>query len=311
MNRRTSSLLACSLLASGALATAGACDSGLGGGKPIQGCDVTDQLGCTSDKVCEEVEGGDPACFLPIVLVGDVHDASTDAPIKDARLIAVDDAGLAISKAGSSGVDGSFHLQVPAKRDATGAPLSRVFRLRIEAEDYLPYPRPPLETPSFDAKAAVAPAFELEDPSASIGLIHLSDTSLAGTVRGSVLADEPRGTLVVIGASTGMADLDGKFVVFNVKPGNLKIQAFKQGTNFDVGAAALEASSTTSVDVTENDQPTSTVSGSTIWRATSAGVQLRFASHMPIVGRWGRPQRRKLTAKIYMSINASQNTGME
>lgn len=260
--------------AGAALVPVAACDSGLGGNKPFEGCDVTDQLGCTSDKVCEEVEGGDPACFLPVVLVGDVHDASTEAPIKDARLIAVDEAGLAISKAGSSAVDGSFHLQVPVKRDATGAPVSRVFRLRVEAEDYQVFPRVPLDTPTFDAKSGVAPDFELTDPAASIGLIHLTDTSLAGKVTGSILADDPRGTLVVIGPNTGMADLDGKYVVFNVKPGNLKVQAFKQGTNFDVGAGALEASSSTDVDLSANDQPTSAVTGTLAGATKPASVIL-------------------------------------
>ncbi|MFO0612550.1 MAG: hypothetical protein U0414_08190, partial [Polyangiaceae bacterium] len=186
----------------------------------------------------------------------------------------VDETGLAISRAGHTTSDGSFHLQVPVKRDATGAPLTRVFKLRIEAEDYLPFPRAPLETPSFDAKAALGPPYELVDPKASIALIHLTNTSGNGTVKGTVVSDDPRGTLVVIGGATGMADLDGAFVVSNVKPGNLKVLAFKQGANFDVGTTILNASATVAVDVTANEEPTSVVTGKITGTSTPTSVIL-------------------------------------
>ena len=243
-----------------ALSAVGACGPDLGDGG-IEGCDVAKQLGCAGGTVCEEIEGGDPACFEPVVLVGELHDASTEKPIGDARVIAVDEAGLAISAATITRVDGSYRLQVPVTRDASGAPVSRLFKLRIEAEGYLPFPRAPLDTPTFDTKAAVAPSFEITDERASVGLIHLTDTGGDGTITGRITSDDPRGTLVVVAGATGMADLDGEYVVYNVKPGNLKVLAFKQGVNFDIGTANLLASSSEEVDLASNAQPTGVVSG--------------------------------------------------
>lgn len=261
MTRCSKLLLLFSVASIGGVAALGACGPDLGDGNGLEGCDVADQLGCTSDKVCEEVEGGDPACFDPVLLVGDVHDASTDAPIADARVVAVDEQGLAISQAGFTRVDGSYRLQVPVTRDVNGAPVSRVFRVRVEAKDYVPLPRAPLDTPTFDAKAALGPPFELVDEKASLGLIRMTDTAGKGTVSGRILGDEPRGTLVVIGTATGLADLDGDYMVFNVSAGNLKVQAFKQGANFDIGTGVLNASDTLKLDLAKNDQLPSKVSG--------------------------------------------------
>lgn len=262
-----------SLSCAAALAAVGACGPDLGDGG-IDGCDVERQLGCSGGTVCETVEGGEPACFEPVILIGELHDASTDAPIADARIIAVDEAGLAVSVAALSRVDGSYRLQVPVTRDASGAPMTRLFKLRVEAQDYLPFPRAPLDTPTFDAKAALAPTFEITDERASVGLIRLTDTGLNGTVSGSIVSDDPRGALVIVSGATGMADLDGAFVVFNVKPGNLKVLAFKQGRNFDVGTTVLDASGSAKVDLAANEQPTAAVSGTITGATTPTSVVL-------------------------------------
>lgn len=260
MKRRTWLGFLLSLSSVAVVSTIGACGPDLGDGG-IDGCDVARQLGCAGGTVCEPVEGGEPACFEPVVLIGEVHDASTKAPIGEARVIAIDDAGLAISVAARSRVDGSYRLQVPVTRDASGAPMARAFKLRIEAQDYLQFPRAPLDTPAFDAKAAIAPTFEIADERASVGLIRLTDTGLLGTITGRIIADDPRGTLVVVAGATGLSDLDGEYVVNNVKPGNLKVLAFKQGVNFDVGTTTLDASSTEEVELTANEQKTGEVSG--------------------------------------------------
>ena len=49
-------------------------------------CTIGDPSSCSSGLVCEEVQGGDPTCFAPVVVRGQVFDATTDAGIAGARL---------------------------------------------------------------------------------------------------------------------------------------------------------------------------------------------------------------------------------
>jgi hypothetical protein len=81
---------------SGAALFAASCGGDEDPHPPPKGCTLKDQLGCPSGQRCEEVEGGDPACFEPVVVHGTVFDLSDQQPIYGARVMARDESGAAI-----------------------------------------------------------------------------------------------------------------------------------------------------------------------------------------------------------------------
>lgn len=243
----------------------GACgddEDGDGGSEPA--CSPEQQTGCVTGQVCEEVEGGKPACFIPIFVEGRVFDLVSNAGIADARVVARDENQAAISPVVRTDANGAYSLQVPAKRDANGNPLSRIFTLRADAKDYQGFPKPPRVALPLDIKdAASADKPVLKTPVTDIGLLKLLDTSGLGSVSGSVNADVPGGTLVVAGGATGVADRDGTFVVFNVPTGSQTVSGYKQGLNLTPATATVTAGQeATGVVLTKASDATATVSGS-------------------------------------------------
>jgi hypothetical protein len=109
----------------------------------------------------------------------------------------------------------------------------------------------------------------VQTPATDIGLIALPDSSGLGTVTGKVLADRPRGTLVVAGGTagegggvTGIADFDGTYKVFNVPAGTAAVRGYKIGLQLGTNSADVEAGGTASgVDLAEIGEATAVVDG--------------------------------------------------
>src|SRR5687768_13628265 len=85
-------------------------------------CSVAAQTGCETGQVCEEVLGGEPACFAPVDVRGRVFDTATTSGIKGARVVARDANDVAISGVAVSADDGSYTLTVPVPRSSDGKP---------------------------------------------------------------------------------------------------------------------------------------------------------------------------------------------
>jgi len=106
-------------------------------------CSVEAQTGCTSGLVCEEVEGKTPACFSPVSFKGKVINAIDEKAIAGARIVARDANDAAVSPVAISAADGTYTLNVPAKRDAEGKPLASQLTLRADAAAYQTFPLAP------------------------------------------------------------------------------------------------------------------------------------------------------------------------
>src|SRR5690349_14234989 len=84
------------------------------------GCEVGTSNACEAGQICEEVEGGAPACFAPLLFRGHVFDVTDDSAIEGALVVARDANGAAISPVAVTDAMGAYELRVPGKRTAGG-----------------------------------------------------------------------------------------------------------------------------------------------------------------------------------------------
>ena len=102
----------------------------------------------------------------------------------------------------------------------------------------------------------------VQSSATDIGLIPLENATGLGQVSGTVLAENPGGTLVVAGGSTGTADTAGGYTVFNVPTGSVSVMGFLSGVNLVPATADVKAGENTpGVDLAEAGAATATVSG--------------------------------------------------
>ena len=227
-------------------------------------CEVGDQATCPAGQTCEPVQGGEPACFAPLTVRGRVFDTLDEEGIGGARVVARDANGAARSSVVVTEADGTYELPVPSPRDADGRPIGEPFTLRADASGYLTFPTAPRPALPLDPTEASEEdsATVLSGAAADLGLIALDDPDAYGTIAGTVSSDEPGGTLVVAGGSTGVADQDGSFVVFNVDPGTVQVAGYQKGTQLDTESADVSAGEQTDGIVLEAlGEATATVSG--------------------------------------------------
>jgi hypothetical protein len=233
----------------------------------VPGCLPDNPATCTADQACEQVEGGTPQCFAPVVVRGRIFKALDSSAIVGARIAARDDAGAVVGNVVTSSFDGTYDLRLAAKRSANGAPLSTIYTLRADAAGFLTFPgglRPALP---IDLATAVAPTaggpLIVQNAATSIGLLPFPGAEGAGTVRGVVQTANPGGTLVAAGGSTGVADASGAFAVFNVAAGEVSVRGFAAGIQIVPATANVVAGQEASGIVLTQDaaKPLASISG--------------------------------------------------
>jgi hypothetical protein len=224
-------------------------------------CSTATGDGCEAGQVCEEVDGGEAACFEPLTLSGRVYDLSTDDGIVGARVVARDANGAALSSVAVTDMDGQYELRVPALRTSDGAVASSSVLLRADAADFLTFPLAPRVALPIDLSESSGDPPGLASALTDIGLIPIPDAD-RGTISGRILADDPGGTLVVAGGVTGIADTDGDYAIFNVPAGAVTVNGYLPGVNLsprDVDLTADEEVGDIDLDVMSD--ATATVSG--------------------------------------------------
>lgn len=204
-------------------------------------------MGCDAGQVCEAVTGGEGACFAPLWVRGRIIDAADATPIADARVLALDANGAAVSNVVVSAADGTYSLPVPTQRDAMGVPVSTSVTLRVDAAGYQTFPTAPRTALPIDLASAVQQAGDLVVMSAATDVALIKHAGGSGiTLAGSVIADEPGGVLVVAeeggtAVASGVSDLEGAFTLFDVPAGMAHVTGYRAGlaiTPLDVTAAA-------------------------------------------------------------------------
>jgi len=231
-------------------------------------CDPVAQSGCDGGQVCEQVSGGDPACFAPVEVHGRVLDLADTAGVGDARIVAVDVNGAAATGVSVSAVDGTYVLGVPAVRAADGTPAAFPVSLRADADGYQTFPGGLRQALPLDIAAAVRDGdgpWVLQSTLTDIGLIALAAPQPGSIIGHVAIPDDHAGILVVAeaGASgyAAIADRDGDYAIFNLPSGSYTVTAYAKGHVY-TPADAQVATAAVEVDLSLSDASASAMSGS-------------------------------------------------
>lgn len=203
-------------------------------------CDPVAQTGCEAGFTCENVVDGEPACFAPVVVRGQVSDLLDSAVVADARIVALDVNGAAVSSVALSDSAGEYELTIPSTRQADGVPVPVELTLRADAATYQTFPSGlrqalPIDTASaVDMEGALVVRSALTD----IGLLPMPAGSGTGTIYGTVALPEVRTGILVVATNgagvgyAGVANLDGAYQLFNLPAGSYEVQAYARDVNY-------------------------------------------------------------------------------
>jgi hypothetical protein len=236
-------------------------------------CDPVARTGCDDGLVCEVVEGGEPACFAPLVVRGRVFNLADDAAIEGARVVGLDPNGAPLGAVAESGTDGRYELEMPRARNAEGVPVAGELTLRGDAEGFQTFPSGIRQALPVDISTATkqGDAWVVEAPLTDIGLIALpagaGTASLSGTVD---LPDGVAGVLVVAETTSGQgvqgyaapADLDGHYTLYNLPAATYSVTAYAVGARWAVVESTLADGQDGTADIGVADGALGGVSGS-------------------------------------------------
>lgn len=218
---------------------------------------------CIKTEVCEPVQGAQAKCFPPVTIQGSVFDLTTSVPIADARVLARDALGAAVSSVAVTAVDGAYSLRIPSKRNPDGSVIAQNYTLRADASGYQSFPggvRPAL--PVAVMGTPTEQGLVISSSLTTIGLAVLS-TAPRGSIAGSISAPIKNGVLVAGGGSTAISDLSGNFVMFNVTPGPVTVRGYAAGQQLTPAMVAVaEGTRTEGAVLSAASTPLSTVTGS-------------------------------------------------
>lgn len=252
-------------------------------------CVIGDPASCEGGQVCEAVEGGEPACFDPVILRGTVADAQTTLGIAGASVVALDANGQSVSDAVTTAADGTYALVVPATRTVDGEVLATFLTLRVDADAYVSFPTPPRFALPIDLSVG-APADEgwtVENSATRVVLFGLPETipaTLYGTITGAISGTPAPGALVVaeqgappVAVSTAIVGFDSTFVLHNVPVGvETRVAAY---------AASVHVAPVTTTVPSEDATATVSLVGDTEGLATVTGsIMTRNAPNFPATG---------------------------
>ncbi len=173
---------------------------------------------------------GDDDTEPPVtVITGKVRDATTQAPIAGARVVALDgDTAAAVSTVSLTDAEGSYHVDIPTMNTTATR-----FTLRVAAERYQDFPSPVrIAIPIEVAAGATGVRDVTLLPIAGADAAQLG--SLAGTVRQG--ADAVAGVLVVAEgagkARSAVTDSAGSFVILNLPAASYDVRGYFGGMSF-------------------------------------------------------------------------------
>jgi hypothetical protein len=237
-------------------------------------CDPVANTGCEGGLTCELVSDGDPACFRPLYVRGDVFDLGDDAPVMGARVVALDVNGSPTTSVAITDVMGEYSLQVAAERNADGVPVDADVTLRVDARGYQTFPsgiRQAIPI-SLDTALATDEEFAVDSALTRVGLIELPAGSGTASISGTVeVPDSRNGVLVVAETAntpgsgfTAIADTDGNYTIFNLPAAAYAVTAYSRGSNYTPGNVTLTAGQAATLNLNLSDADASDVSGSVI-----------------------------------------------
>ncbi len=224
----------------------------------VSGC--ADDPYCAGNLVCAELSEGGYACHHPLLLTGMVFDASSEAAIEGAHVLALDDQATAVTDVAVSDADGNYELNLAVARDADGAPVQAIFTLRASAQNYQTFPsglRTALPISTTEA-GAEEPGWIIQTAVTDIALLPLAeDEQGMMSISGAVLADDSSGGVLVVaeGGATGLSgigDLGGAYTIFNVPDGSYTVRGYAAGVQLEPVEVEMEGADLTGIDLVES-----------------------------------------------------------
>jgi hypothetical protein len=234
-------------------------------------CDTVTNDGCDDGFTCELVQDGDPTCFEPFVVAGDVFSIDSAAGIEAARVVALDINGSPRSSVSTTDADGNYELAVPALRDADGAIIDDDITLRVDAQGYVTFPAGVRQAQpiSIDTAVLTDGRYLLDTTQTSVGLYTLEGAP-TGSISGTVARDENAAFGVLVVAESGgvghaaIADRAGSYEIFNLAAGDYDVNAYARGTNYAPAALTLADGQAATQDLALSGDAASTVGGNVI-----------------------------------------------
>jgi len=224
-------------------------------------CILDTNANCPETLQCETVAGSDqPICVPPLVVVGNVFQSALAKPrVSGARVLLVDEQGVAVAPAGISDFAGRFELRARAPRNQDLRPLTARRGLRLEASGFQVYPAAYRPAPSIDLADATLTVrgdrFALTSDATQVALIP-APSGGTSTVSGRIaLPDTAEPVLVVAepqdasdGGGVSLADSTGAFNVFGLLPGTYLVRGVSLGRTFRVRSITLNVGERGTVD---------------------------------------------------------------
>lgn len=264
-----------SILAGGIVCLAAAC------GGDDEPCDPVGNTGCEDGLACEVVEGGEPACFAPVVIRGDVFDLEDTAAVEGARVVALDANRAAASTVGVSDADGRYEIQIPSTRDASGVPVGIELTLRADADGYESFPGTVRQALPIDTGTAVEAddAWVVDTSATDVGLFSLPADAGSASITGHVDIPRGHGAIVVAENASGTAigydavvDIDGDFAILNLPAGDYTVAAYAQGLVHETADVTLSDGGTADVELGQLDQAAVEVTGQVTFANAPGGA---------------------------------------
>jgi hypothetical protein len=263
------------------LAMGGVCLAAAAGCSNDDPCDPNANTGCEGGQVCEVVQDGEPACFDPVVVRGDVFDMGDESAVGGARVVALDVDRAAVSNVGTSNDDGRYEIRIPSTRDADGAPAAIELTLRADATGYQSFPGGVRQPIPIDTATAVQSdgAWVIDGTESDVGLFALDDASRTASITGHVELPAGVGAIVVAENASGtgvvgydaVVDRNGDYAILNLPAGDFTVSAYAVGLVHDVADVTLDDGGTADVDLGLVDSDAVTLSG-TVQFADAGGT---------------------------------------
>jgi hypothetical protein len=245
-------------------------------------CDPIAETGCSNGQVCEEVQGGQPSCFSPVTMSGTITNASTGQPIQNARVVALDANGSAVSDVAITDSSGNYQLTVSSARNSAGTPVDKV-TLRADAAGFQ---TSPLVVPPFPLDLSLATqssgGFTFDNNLTDLHLNPLPGGAGTASISGTVKLPQGRTSVLVVaelnvgtacpalpnsdctsiaGKVSGSTSSDGSFSIFNLPAGNYTVKGFVNGTEYNSVPINLLAGQNANADLTIKGSANGTLNG--------------------------------------------------
>lgn len=262
-----------------------------GCGGDDESCEVGKADACDDGLVCEAVAGEDDGrCFPETVITGRVLEASDNAGVAGARVVALDATTNApVGAVVTTDATGAFRIPVKFARSVEeGTPdvTSGSFTLRVEAEGYLSFPSPirqavPLTVNRADDKDAL-PVNQRDVVLLALEGVDVATLgSIAGKVSegtagqgGVLVVAEPAAGQTGLRAVSTVTDPSGDYRLLNLRAGTYDVRAYLAGKAFApaTGQALAAAEDKAGVNLAADASQLTTVSGTANFVNAPAGA---------------------------------------